>query len=362
MTKLLKSYFFVKVFYIFFGVYVFSRFSALGDSDRYTTSEAELSIDSLINRTSLIDLIAGTTTRLLSTPLASHLLFCILSFYGLNYCLKRSRISKMGMWGVIFMLSLPDFAMWTSVSGKESFNVFTTGIIMGGLFEILYGKKLTNRLLIGICILLSLLVRPHYSIGLISFFCFVLFTQKASLKSKGILVLNIFLLACFSYIVYVVALPFINDGGFVDIAEAYFIGFDDAGASRNANFWVTSSDYYAKMYSGSIIALIGPTFSEAIKRPVYFPFFFESLIFIGYILYYLILGFILQVKLKSISQYFLFMLFYVIVLTMIMHYPFGIFNSGSALRYRAAFYHIFIILPVFMYYYLKSRRPTIKSE
>ncbi|MEY2895469.1 MAG: hypothetical protein RIS42_1188, partial [Bacteroidota bacterium] len=41
------------------------------------------------------------------------------------------------MLGVILMLSLPDFAMWTSISGKESFNVFTTGIIMGGLFDVL---------------------------------------------------------------------------------------------------------------------------------------------------------------------------------------------------------------------------------
>ncbi len=342
-------------------MYVFSRFSALGDSERYTSSEADLSLDSLVNRTSLIDLIAGTITRLFAAPLASHFFFCFLSFYGLYYCLKRARLNKMAMFGVILMLSLPDFAMWTSISGKESFNVFTTGIIMGGLFDVLYGKKLTNVVLMALCVILSLLVRPHYSIGLISLFSFVLFTQKVALKAKGMLILNIFILACFACIVYIIALPFINEGGFVDIAQAYFIGFDDAGASRNANFWVTNSDYFTKMFSGSWIAIIGPTFNESLNRPIYFPFFIESLLFIAYLLYYLVLSIIIQVKLKRLSQYFLIMFFYVIMLTAIMHYPFGVFNSGSALRYRSAFYHIFIILPVFMYHYLKARKLAIKA-
>jgi hypothetical protein len=343
-------------------VYVFSRFSALGDSERYTSSEADLSLDSLVNRTSLIDLIAGTITRLFTTPLASHFFFCILSFYGLYYCLKRARLNKMALLGVILMLSLPDFAMWTSISGKESFNVFTTGIIMGGLFDVLYGKKLTNVVLMALCVILSLLVRPHYSIGLISLFSFVLFTKKAALKAKGMLILNIFIVAIFAYIVYIIALPFINEGGFVDIAQAYFIGFDDAGASRNANFWVKNSDYFTKMFSGSWIAIIGPTFNESLNRPIYFPFFIESLMFIAYLLYYLVLSIIIQVKLKRLSQYFLIMFFYVIMLTAIMHYPFGVFNSGSALRYRSAFYHIFIILPVFMFHYLKARKLAINPE
>ncbi len=361
MNKLFKTYFFIKVFYIFFGVYIFSRFSALGDSDRYTSSEAEFTLDSLINRTSLIDLIAGTITRIFITPLASHLFFCILSFYGLYFCLKRARLNKVAMLGVILMLSLPDFAMWTSISGKESFNVFTTSIIMGGLFDVLYGKKLTNVVIIVLCIILSLLVRPHYSVGLISLFSFVLFTQKIALNAKGMLILNIFTVACFAFLVYTIALPFINEGGFVDIAQAYFIGFDDAGASRNANFWVTNSDYFSKMFSGSWIALIGPTFNESLNRPIYFPFFFESLLFVGHLLYYLLLSIIFQFKIKRLSQYFLIMLFYVIILTAIMHYPFGVFNSGSALRYRSAFYHIFIILPVFMYHYLKARKLAIKA-
>ena len=360
MNKLFKSYFFIKVFYIFFGVYVFSRFAALGDSDRYTSSEADISIDSLVNRTSLIDVIAGTISRIFNTPLASHFFFCVLSFYGLYYCLKRARISKRAMLGVIFMLSLPEFAMWTSISGKESFNVFTTGIIMGGLFDLLYEKKLSNILLNVICIILSLLVRPHYSIGLISLFSFVLFTQKTALKGRGMLILNIFIVVVFIFIVYTVALPFINAGGFADIAQNYFLGFDDAGASRNANFWVTNSDYFTKMFSGSVIALIGPTFSESLKRPIYFPYFIESLLFMGYLIYYLLHCIILQIKLKMVSQYFLVTLFYVIILTAIMHYPFGVFNSGSALRYRAAFYHIFIILPVFMFHYLKARKFAIK--
>jgi hypothetical protein len=359
LNKLFKTYFFIKVFYIFFGVFVFSKFSALGDSDRYTSAEVDLSLGSILNRTSLIDLIAGTITRIFTTPLASHFFFCILSFYGLNYCLKRARLNHMAMVGIIVMLSLPDFAMWTSVSGKESFTVFTTSIIMGGLFDILYGKKLTNILLIVFCIILSLIVRPHYSIGLISLFLFVHFTQKVALKAKGMLILNIFILVFFACILYTFALPFINDGGFVDIAQGYFIGFDDAGASRNTNFWVTNSDYFTKMFSGSWIALIGPTFNESLSRPIYFPFFIESLLFIAYLVYYLVLCIILQVKLKRLSQYFLIMLVYVFILTAIMHYPFGVFNSGSALRYRSSFYHIFIILPVFMFHYLKARKPAI---
>lgn len=359
MKRRFKYYLLIKIFYLFFGIYVFSKVSSLGDTERYTSSDVQISSETILDRTYLIDFIAGSITKIFITPLASHLFFCLLSFYGLYYCLKRLQVSKKTMVGILVMLSLPDFAMWTSVVGKESFTVFTTGIIMGTLFDVLYQNKIKNIVLFFICVLLSLLIRPHYTIGLVAFFLFVFITKKLKITKIGILAINIFVLFTFCILVYMYAVPFINTGGFMELTQNYFIGYGDAGAARNNDFWIISSDYYNKMFSGSFIALMGPTFNDSLKRPIYFPFFIQSLIFITYVFYYLIMSIKLQVKKHFVSQYFFFALFYVIILTAIMHYPFGVFNSGSALRYRSAFYHIFIIIPVFLYHYLSD---GIKSK
>jgi hypothetical protein len=355
LKKSFIIYFCVKVFYILFGVLIFSRVSNLGDSDRYASADVELSSDALLSRTQLIDLIAGTITKVFRFPFFSHLFFTIISFYGIYYCLSRLKCSKNTLIGILIMLSLPSFAMWTSVAGKEAFTVFTTGVIMGALFDAYYKNKVPNKILCLVCILFSLLLRPHYTIGLIAFFLFVYVTKNLEFKPFSIFISFVLIFVVCTFLYYSVIKPFIDDGGFIQLAWAYFNGFGDAGAARNADYWKVSSDYYSKMFEGSFIALIGPTFFDSIKRPVYFPFFFESMAFVSYICYYLFSAIKLQIRKNFFSQYFFFAILFVFILTSVMHYPFGVFNSGSALRYRSAFYHIFIIIPVFLYNFIASR-------
>ncbi|WP_113660533.1 hypothetical protein [Pedobacter nanyangensis] len=347
-------YFILKIFYLFFGVFVFSKFAALGDAERYTSSDANVSVDALLDRTALIDIIAGNITRVFFTPLASHLFFCILSFYGIYYAVSKLEIPKNDLVALLVVLSFPDFAMWTSVVGKEAFTVFTTGIILGNVINLLKGEKITNHFLLLICIVLSMLIRPHYSIGLITFLLFLFICRHFYLKRLSMFALNISVFVILTSIVFLFVVPFVNAGGFVDLAQAYFLGYEDAGAMRNQNFWQNNHDYFTKMPQGAFIALMGPTFFDSLIRPVYFPFFLQSLFFLIFIGYYLSKSFYIQFKHNSYSQYFFFAVFYVLILNMIMHYPFGLFNSGSAIRYRAAFYHIMAIIPVAMYAYIEK--------
>ena len=113
------------------------------------------------------------------------------------------------------------------------------------------------------------------------------------------------------------------------------------------------------------IAFIGPTFNEALNKPIQIISFLESM-FILIIFTYLILvnvfnklRFRIYIFIIIINCFFWFLF---------VHYPFGILNPGSALRYRSGFYPFLILLlfyfhsKIFLSFRMKKTRIKEKNE
>ena len=115
--------------------------------------------------------------------------------------------------------------------------------------------------------------------------------------------------------------------------------------------WNDYNDFYKNILFGSITAFSGQTLSEVINRPIFGVFFIESLI-LNLIMLYL---FFSLLNLKNIISNFYFLYFFGFLfcfcLALLIHYPLGIFNLGSSLRYKQNIIPLMFFLPYMMLKY-----------
>jgi len=147
----------------------------------------------------------------------------------------------------------------------------------------------------------------------------------------------------------IIILPYINDV-YLPLAQGYFNPlYFDARSTRDLNFWVSYYDFFKKAPYGILIANIGPTFTESLKQPFFIPYFFEGLIFICVIIFHVIIYYLDIFKKKYINFKHTFFILFILTFILIINYPFGIFNPGSAIRYRSSYYHIILIILFYFY-------------
>ena len=117
-----------KVFYMFFAVYVYGRLTMLGDTSMYLNATPEFSKAMFISSTSFMTFIGGAIGIITGGTIFTHLVFVTAAFYGIYYPLRRIELTKKQLVAVLLILSLPSFASWTAVIGKEAVGVFFMGI------------------------------------------------------------------------------------------------------------------------------------------------------------------------------------------------------------------------------------------
>ena len=112
--------------------------------------------------------------------------------------------------------------------------------------------------------------------------------------------------------------------------------------------WDLFSDFVSNIFWGIPFSIIGFTPTEAIRNPKYLPFFIEGVI--SFILFIFLLGALVQsISHDATFKAAVFLCFLpALVFVLLAHYPFGIFNPGSALRYKQSLVPIIYFYPLFM--------------
>ncbi|EOW7153923.1 hypothetical protein ACO4GX_002458 [Yersinia enterocolitica] len=342
----------VKVFFTFFAVYIYQQFSQLGDAERYLS--ATLNTDDFFDRTRFTDNVFSVLIFIFSYKIVVNVFIaCIFSFVFFSvlkdtFYLKYYKLA----WLAFF---LPSFQIWTSVAGKEVL------AIMGFLLVIKYVVCLQLNVKCNILYLIvggvvGVLLRPHYGLAyaylLIS--TIILARLKVGRISIGIYffvlsVLSIMFIICISISIDLWS-PYFTEA--MKVIRSYFI-ITDAKASRENIEWGGVSDYLNNMYWGVAYSIIGPTLSEVINRSVYMPFFIEGIISFALII-------ILVYKLYCSSRDFSFYrkFFYLsflpsFVMILMIHYPFGIFNPGAAIRYKQNISPLIYFYPLLVLSYIE---------
>ena len=107
--------------------------------------------------------------------------------------------------------------------------------------------------------------------------------------------------------------------------------------------------------TGFFYGIIGPFVEETVKRPEFLPFLIEGIVILS-----IPFMFLIYLKYKKINNKNIFYLNYIygvlpaIILVMIIHSLFGIFNPGTAIRWRINFELIFYFAPYLIYLNLKE--------
>jgi len=339
----------IKVIACILVITVLSQYVAVADNVRYLDAPSAWVAGWYYSSTSLMDTLSSVL-NLVVGRFANNIIFCALSLWGV-YAVYRS-LKLSGKESVCFFLFLfsPSFLIWTSLTSKEAI----TTLILGLLFSILLNVKVNPLKPIpkfSTIFLLYLLVifKAHY---LPSVFFLFLYCCGPRYKSTIVFIYSV-LFVFTSWAIYA-ALPLINE--MASIIPSHFSG---GNLTRENTFWVKDNDVITFAFKGAVMAFWGPMLSEINGNTLNAILWLESLIIVSVTLSMLIISFrrsffkIGYFRLNSFS------LIIAILLILIAHYPFGLFNFGSGLRYRSGFFLYFVGLVFLLYKNDCIKRPSL---
>jgi len=348
-------YFCERLFYLFFDIYIYNKLSTLGDTSAYLAGTAGIKLNPLIDSTSLMSIVGTLTSKLtFHIDLLSNLPFMSLSFYMVKWAVEKIKIRKrIGDTLTFIMISLPNFCIWTSVLSKE-----TVGLVFSAIFGVLFINFFNGDFKLRwrdyAATYLCVLFKPQYFPFIFAGLSYIYLCHKIINPRKQ------FTLAIFIIIIaisiLIVLQPLVDE-----LAIQMYAHFNFAGASTRDNIFISNGDFYRHAPLGMLQAFVGPNIAEITHSPLNLIAAIESWFIVAVFLWLSTRAIIRLLSFGKLSPIPFFSIFLTTVGILFIHYPFGIFNPGSAIRYRTNFLFLFIILFVYLYCYYKPHL-TVKSS
>ena len=361
VNKYWLGYFFSKIFYMFFALFVYQKFvnpnRPVGDTGLYLGIVSNDNTDNFdlifVDPTIMMEFL-GRSVSLYLGPVFGNLPFMLLGFYGVYYSVSRLRISNNQLLWVLFLLSFPTFGVYSSVVGKEAMSVFYLGVISGYLIDVLDKTRVKPKLIELIAFCLLFFFTPTFSMAIGSVFLFIFISNKLRLKGYGQLILFIFhfLLAICIFYIY---RDIINDMSF-NVIKHFSL---NSGSTRGNTIFVNDYDVFWNAPYGMFIAFWGPTLGEILQKPIQSIAFMESLIIFSFFIFFIWKFLRKTLKTSKLNIYVFALTSIAIFWLLFAHYPSGVLNPGSALRYRERFY-AFLVVFLFYFYskYIKKGKDS----
>lgn len=287
--------------------------------------------------------------------LIANLPFTLLSFYCIYWTITKTELYRhIDKTILLILISLPNFCIWTSILSKES-----VGLVFSAIFGVLFFNFLNGKFKIRLrdylATYLCLVFKPQYFPFIFGGLFFIYLCSKLrSPESRGALAIFISII--------VIAIIWIAQPVIDLLALQMYAHFDFAGASTRPNLFLNEGDFFYYAPYGMIQSFVGPTFSEMISSPLNFIAGLEGWSIVLIFFWLASRGILRVLKFGKLSPVPLYSISFTILGILFVHYPFGIFNAGSAIRYRTNFLFLFIILFSYLYvYYKPSCRKSMYS-
>jgi hypothetical protein len=322
-----------------FSVFVFSRFSTLGDSEAYLTGYYE---DDRSLRTIVITRIASAVASVTGNELLAQLVFSMVAATGVIYLLHQAGLHGRYRWPLVMILLVPNFGIWASVAGRESLFITLLGFFLGAVLAYYRRPRLSSVLLALFCVAGMIFIRAPYGLGIALFLAMFLLYRSGprTRTSAGVQVL---MLALVSLVVLACVWQYLDDYITVEVlpkAASYFTLRSDTTRT-----WVhidDAADLFASLWWSLPLALIGPTPMEVAQRPMVLPFLLSGLVVFACLLHSLVLAF--RSPPGMLRKILVVGWLPAVTFILIAYVPFGIYNPGSAIRYASSFL-LFLVFP-----------------
>ena len=360
---------FTKLLATVFTLLIVDKFTPLIDARMYQDGLYKLEFITL--RTYIVQQTANFISYF-THPLASHYFFSLFSSLGLIWFVRAYNPK----WYILFILLLPTSMIWTSVISKESIYYLFFSILLILWIKIIHNEfKVKHLFALIISISICMILRPHYMVCIFWIYWVAIILNNVT-NYKLILFGTYFLIV-------LMILTIVFFGHYIDSywgtnlfdfkTRAFTAISFEGNASRFIELGFTpeilnnvhseeivsnqiSQNFNSMMnnlfFVGFIYGIIGPFYEEVINRFEFIPFFIEGVIIMSFPIIIFIRMLIIQKNIFNNINFlnYVYGLFPAIILVMIVHAFFGLFNPGTAIRWRINFELIFYFAPFLLYF------------
>ncbi len=344
----------IKLSVTLIAIFVYAKFSPFSDADNYLKANFKpWDFSFLLHRTLFTFNFYALLKQILHYNIVVHLFISTLLSLTLWYVIKSEYkyTNKTLLLGCVFM---PHFLIWSGVVGKEALAIAGFLLIIKSCIELaIWNQIKIAPLLLGL--FLGLIERPHYAISYIYLFIISLgFSQiKIQIMSRYTTsqsIIMLFFVLGYGGLLYYYLQPISSDilMEFMRNCQGYFLGYLQSATNRWNIVWYQGNDFFSNLFWGLPMSIIGPTLDEAFKKPIMIPVFFEG---IFALLLLLTLCTMLIRFIKKHPDYRSLIIWGFIpsmVFALLINYPFGIFNPGSAIRYKQSLAPLLYFYPLLL--------------
>jgi len=328
-----------------FAFFIYSKFTPFLDAAIYLSPLNTNRGGAL--RTEYAHLIYRGLREILYSDLAVHLLTSFFLAYIIWYVFNRTYnfINKPLFFGALL---LPHFMIWSGVVGKEALAI--AGFLL--VTRVCVDLTIKQRTKIAPLILGLLLIsfRPHYFIS----YGYLLVATLLLTRCRGKMLdspKNSMFLLLFGFLFSVLFIYIFWDNisqhllGLMQAKKAMFL--DQTGQIRTNRLdiqWQDPIDFISNLWWGLPVSIIGPTLQEAVARPLLLSAFLEGFIALGLFVFIIFKSINFAFANPKYNAVIILGLIPAILIGLLVNYPVGIFNPGSAIRYKQA------LAPLFYFY------------
>ena len=357
-------YFFIRLFYLLFATQIFARLTTLGDTEWYLAGgQRPFSLMTFHNSTYFMHFFGGVIGAIFRRNLLlSSIPAMLISFFITKWVIEKLELRKrVNNVFLMAMISLPNFSIWTSVWSKEVFGLVFSSIIVVTIINFLNGKyeiKIIDIVGMYICLVFKPQYLPFILQGLIFIYIAREYMNRKTIEQ---VILGLTILLTNILFLYIIR-DTVNM--YAGRMHGYFVFY---GAGTRENIFLEDYDFFRHLPRGMFVAFFGPTLGEMRDSPLHVIAGIESLSIIFLFLYLL--------KYTYADGFFNFRFSPVVTISYLIifigicfiHYPFGIFNPGAAIRYRTNFIFLFIVLLLYLYgqrqkYYLIGKKLRLRTQ
>jgi len=353
----LIAYLFVKVMVTLFVVYFYSKLTTFSDASYYLGQQVNTLGE--IARNYYTFLVFSSLRSVLGSDVAVHL-FASLASGAIIWGAVRPYyllIPRHLFWTAV---SLPHFLVWSGYTGKEVITIAVFTWIVRLNADLVFGLKVRYVWYV-LLISIALAYRWHYSLPylwvsvvalLVARTGFARFKVGAAGAALGLLLASAVPAALWS-------LPRIMAGidGAASTARTYFVG---AGRSTRDYLDLTSvADLVANIWWGLPASIIGPLPGELLERPLFFVVFLEGLFSVSLLIYLMSRTLKCSAPWNDLSVFCWIGILPAVIMALLIHYPFGVYNPGSAIRYKQSLAPLFYVLPILLLGLFRYRTSTV---
>ncbi|WP_404408571.1 hypothetical protein LG272_11030 [Pseudidiomarina marina] len=288
------------------------------------------------------------------SALVSNIPLLIVSYIAVVYFLKKASMPFKYNAIILTLLCLsPNYLLWTSLHSKEA--VFNTAAFfyLGLLVSTQNSTDIRNSLKIikSVLLLACLLIMCFFKVAYTPILLFIHFMILYKKYFKNNMILILIMLSFFLFLILIALKMYISElDSIFSVMHLHFSG--DGDNTRLDHKWNGLADMLSDLPIGVVVSFWGPTISE-LSDKFYSPIFFiESFLWLCALIYFLSTSFN---RFPKISLWLIILFAISIVGFIVVHYPFGYFNSGSALRYRQNFAPFLISLVAYFGYQSKKK-------